>query len=451
MTLSLNPIYNLKAVLVETGIKPDVLRAWERRYGLPMPQRTAGGHRLYSEHDIEIIKWLLSRQKDGLSISRAVEMWKENLTKGHDPLADIEQGNGKPGFSTRQDDKSLQVLPSIGIDELRSFWLSACLDFNEYAAEQALTQAFGLYPVELVCIELLQRGISEMGSLWFENRASIQQEHFATALAMRRLDALLSAAPVPNRLKTIMVGCPSNEWHTFIPTLMALFIRRRGYNVIYLGANVPSAHFIEAVEHSRADLVVLAAQQLDTAASLRELAAKIDASGNLVAFGGRIFVRHPDMVRHIPGHYLGGQLNEGIDKIEEILKTRPAPVQAIPTSLEFLKAQKIFIANRSMIESLLNQFFGVKMQETNYYTDANKYLGDNIISALSLGSMAYLDGEIEWLKALLQGLKLPESLLFSYLGAYAEALNLHLAGQIQPITEWFEGYLRIYSTNSAKK
>ncbi len=68
------PIYNLKAVVQETGIKPDTLRAWERRYGLPEPQRTASGHRLYTDRDVATLKWLVARQDDGLTISRAVAL-----------------------------------------------------------------------------------------------------------------------------------------------------------------------------------------------------------------------------------------------------------------------------------------------------------------------------------------------------------------------------------------
>src|SRR3954470_11434673 len=70
------PMYNLKAVVQETGLKPDTLRAWERRYGLPDPQRTESGHRLYSQNDINMLKWLSMRQEEGMSISRAVELWK---------------------------------------------------------------------------------------------------------------------------------------------------------------------------------------------------------------------------------------------------------------------------------------------------------------------------------------------------------------------------------------
>ena len=86
-SISQAPIYNLKAVLKETNLKPDVLRAWERRYELPAPQRTAGGHRLYSAYDIETVKWLRARQAEGLSISRAVDLWRDMVAAGRDPLA----------------------------------------------------------------------------------------------------------------------------------------------------------------------------------------------------------------------------------------------------------------------------------------------------------------------------------------------------------------------------
>ncbi len=76
------PTFNLKAVVRETGLKPDTLRAWERRYGLPEPDRTEGGHRLYSQEDIEILKWLIGRQDEGMSISRAVDQGVERESDG---------------------------------------------------------------------------------------------------------------------------------------------------------------------------------------------------------------------------------------------------------------------------------------------------------------------------------------------------------------------------------
>src|SRR5512135_2675304 len=95
MLLSQTASYNLKAVLQETGIGADTLRAWERRYGLPKPQRTPGGHRLYSQRDIHLIKWLVARQADGLSISRAVKRWNELVEAGEDPLAQAQMRLGQ--------------------------------------------------------------------------------------------------------------------------------------------------------------------------------------------------------------------------------------------------------------------------------------------------------------------------------------------------------------------
>ena len=135
MSISTTPTYNLKVVLKETGIAADTLRAWERRYGLPMPERTPGGHRLYSQHDIETVKWLMAKQEEGLSISRAVDLWNEETASGLDPLA-----------ASRQTDAF--VAPAANLDAARQQWIDACLAFNEPAAEHTLNQAFAMYPVE---------------------------------------------------------------------------------------------------------------------------------------------------------------------------------------------------------------------------------------------------------------------------------------------------------------
>ena len=89
------PTFNMKAVVRETGIRPDTLRAWERRYDLPAPERTEGGHRIYSQRDVDTLKWLMARQEEGLSISHAVELFKRLEAEGQDPL--LASGYGLPG------------------------------------------------------------------------------------------------------------------------------------------------------------------------------------------------------------------------------------------------------------------------------------------------------------------------------------------------------------------
>ena len=213
------PTYNLKVVIQETGIKPDTLRAWERRYGLPYPERSAGGHRLYSQYDIETIKWLMARQEEGLRINRAVKLWCSIQETGQDPL------EAMPAEETKTQLPSTEMLTGSTIDEMREHWLAACLNFNEFAADQILAQAFARYPLETVCVEVLQKGLAEFGELWYSDKANVQQEHFASALAIRRVDALIAAAPPPTRSKRILVACPPDENHIFSPLLITLFFK----------------------------------------------------------------------------------------------------------------------------------------------------------------------------------------------------------------------------------
>ena len=160
------PTYNLKVVTNETGIKPDTLRAWERRYGLPDPGRTQGGHRLYSEYDIETVKWLAQRQKEGLRINRAVALWREIESRGEDPLDAFPQ----PGGATHL--QPLDIQAGETIKEMRSNWISACLAFDESTAEYILAQAFSRYSLETVCLDILREGLSEIGNLWYAGHAN---------------------------------------------------------------------------------------------------------------------------------------------------------------------------------------------------------------------------------------------------------------------------------------
>ena len=75
-------IFNIKAVVKQTGLNPATLRAWERRYGFPNPHRTAGGHRQYSQHDIDTLNWLIARQEEGVSISHAIAVSTNQRTQG---------------------------------------------------------------------------------------------------------------------------------------------------------------------------------------------------------------------------------------------------------------------------------------------------------------------------------------------------------------------------------
>jgi MerR family transcriptional regulator, light-induced transcriptional regulator len=427
--LSKSPSFNLKVVLKETGLAADTLRAWERRYGLPTPQRTEGGHRLYSQYDIETIKWLIKRQAEGLSISRAVDLWNEKLASGADPLAD----SAGQTFATLATFSATDT----NLDSLRAKWIQACMEFNESAAEQVLNQAFSMFPMEVVCTGVLQKGMTEIGSLWYGNEASVQQEHFASALALRRLDALLSATPAPTQNKTVLVGCAPDEWHTFTPLLLSLLLRRRGLNVIYLGANVPADRFAETAKDVKADLVVLVAQQLISAATLQQTALILSGKKIPVAFGGRIFNIHPELTEYIAGHFLGNELNSAIDEIGIILTGKSKKHGLKAASEMHIAAHQAYQSKRTQIELSLKQMLKPLAVSPENIKTGIHFLGENITAALQLGDMSYVTAEVDWLRTLLQSHDTPPQELIHFMESYSNAVNKNINGQGQPISEWF--------------
>lgn len=436
MTISQAPTYNIKVVLNKTGIAADTLRAWERRYGLPVPQRTAGGHRLYSDRDIETIKWLLARQEEGLSISRAVDLWNEQIASGADPLADsVSSGSSSPLAVS-------PPAPDTTIDSLRADWIHACRDFDETAAEQILNQAFSVFPIEAVCTGLIQKGLSEIGELWYENKLSVQQEHFASNLAMRRLDALLSAAPPPTRPETVLVGCPADEWHTFTPLLLSLLLRRRGYRVVYLGANVPSERFNETTRDVKADLIVLVAQQLTSAATLQHAALSLTNKGKTVAFGGRIFNLRPSLTEYIPGHFLGNDIGAAIGEIEKILHSKAKLKQTKTASQVHAVAHQAYASKRSKIEATLKEMLEPLAISPDDINTGIHFLGDHITAALQLGDMGHVSAEIDWLRMLLKSHSTHPEQLVLFMETYARAVDKHINGQGKPIFEWLDSEIR---------
>jgi DNA-binding transcriptional MerR regulator len=432
--ISDTPAYNLKAVLYEANIKADVLRAWERRYGLPKPQRTAGGHRLYSQRDIEMIKWLMARQAEGLSISHAVELWREIEADSRDPLAESRPVSLPPALAP-------VLAPDSNVDTLRHKWLDACMSFNESAAEQVMNQAFSVYPVEMVISEVLQHGISDIGEMWYRGEATVQQEHFTSALAMRRLDTLISATPRPTRLQTVLTAGPPDEWHTFALLMLNVLLRRRGINVVYLGGNVPSDRLGDAIDTVQPNLVVMAAQQLTSAATLQRTALLLRQKGTQLAYGGRVFNCVPALRERIAGHFLGETIELSIHNIEQILYSpRPVPFVAESPSSHLGTVQE-FKEKRGMIESVLIENLRTNRVPVEHLETANLFLGNELTAALELGDAAYLAADMEWIRTLMVQHNVMPERLTPYLMGYGHAVRKVMVNNPAVITNWMDGYI----------
>jgi DNA-binding transcriptional MerR regulator/methylmalonyl-CoA mutase cobalamin-binding subunit len=433
------PTFNLKAVVQETGIKPDTLRAWERRYGLPEPNRSSGGHRLYSQHDIDTLLWLMGRQNEGMTISRAVDLWRSLESEGRDPLR-------VPEYTLT--DRDTPMMQGEEIKVMRKRWVDACFTFDERSAERTMSQAFAVYPVETVCIEILQLGLQNLGEGWYEGKVSVQQEHFASALAMRRLDSMLGASPLPTRPGRILMACPPGEEHVFGQALLQLLLRRRGWETIYLGSNVPLERLETSIEIMRPHLVILAAQRLTTAAALKEMAEVLHQRRITVAFGGRIFTQMSSLRQRIPGHFLGETISVALDRVEDLVPMPPPTPEPTPLDSVYRLALSDFQVNQLHINARVSQLMQSEPVTTLQLASANFNLAQNIISALQLGDTQLLNTDIEWTRGLHNNHKVNSAILPHYLKTYAKASEEYLSKDSQPIMAWFKSIIEYASSGT---
>jgi MerR family transcriptional regulator, light-induced transcriptional regulator len=302
------PVFNTKAVARETSVPADTFRAWERRYGMPRPKRTPGGHRLYSERDIAIIRWLRDRTDEGVNISHAVLLLTNTLNA---PASTMPAGNHEAR--------------AIGhlIDEI----VQALMNFDSTQADQILSEAFSIYPFEQVLLELVQPAMVDIGERWHRGEINVAIEHFATQFVRRKLAGLLSIFEGSAHRATVVVGCAPGELHDLGALLSALFLVRRGWHVIYLGPQVPLFDLLEIVHSLKPTMVCLSASTMETALELIPLARGLIKAHPQVHFGygGRVFNINPELRHSMPGIFLGHDARELVDTAGQLLSGGPLP------------------------------------------------------------------------------------------------------------------------------
>lgn len=294
------PVYNTKAVVQRTGVPADTLRAWERRYGVPRPSRTEGRHRSYSDRDVALISWLREQTDAGLSISQAVALLESDV-----PVT----------FPFLQAQAKVAALA-----DLRRECAAALLGFDSFRADAILSQALSLYPLETVCLELLQPLLIEAGDGWHDGSVSIAQEHAVSAFVRSKVAAFYGGAITNSNRGALLLACGPGERHDIGLLMLALFLSRRGWRVTYLGADVPGDELIRAASQLSPRLVALSASLPETssacAAILGGLAAL--AAAPLVGYGGAAFL-DPASRGALPGHYLGDNALLACSTIERLL------------------------------------------------------------------------------------------------------------------------------------
>jgi DNA-binding transcriptional MerR regulator/methylmalonyl-CoA mutase cobalamin-binding subunit len=307
-----DPVYNMKAVTQHTGIPAATLRAWERRHQVLDPRRTSGNYRLYSERDLAILAWLKTQLDAGLSISRAAAM----LDRLKAEQASRPDRPAESALSARDS----QPDPARSLDYLRGALHRALVAMDEPGANAVMAEASALYPIESVSTGVITPCMVHIGQDWHAGRIGVVAEHFATAFLLGRLLALFGALPA-GRGPLALVGCAPGDRHEMGALLVALFLRRRGRNVRYLGADVPLADLVSAIRDWRPQVVVISVTMPDAALRLEELPRLLASSGVSCrfVFGGRALSPENGPVIGLQGSIFSDDIHAGVAEIERLL------------------------------------------------------------------------------------------------------------------------------------
>jgi DNA-binding transcriptional MerR regulator len=214
------------------GVSPELLRAWEARYGLLRPERTSGGLRLFSQEDERRVQMMRRHLAEGLSAAEAAR------------LAKLESASG------REDPASLV--------ELETALALAVEALDEASAQAALDQLFNDFELQTALSQVILPFLHRLGERWASTDVSVAQEHFASHVVGGRLRGLTRGWGDGVGPRAIL-ACPPGEQHDLGLLCFGLTLREHGWRITYLGADTPVQDIIAVLGELSPSVVVLSA------------------------------------------------------------------------------------------------------------------------------------------------------------------------------------------------
>ena len=241
-------IYTIKYVSKRTGLTPHAIRAWERRYGAVVPQRSAKNRRLYSEDDVYRLQLLKTITDAGHNISQVAQL-------NSDELIDMVQ-------------RDVSVMPQSGRGRHKLLHLASDVNYYQECLSavinldaDGLEQTYDRAAIDLTRTALLRDVIvplfREIGKLWHSGSLKIVNEHMATTVTRTFLLNMLRTTEIPESAPRIVVATTLGQWHDVGALTVALTAAENGWHPIYFGPNLPAEEIATGVKHSNARAVAI--------------------------------------------------------------------------------------------------------------------------------------------------------------------------------------------------
>lgn len=307
LTFPDTPRYNIKAVVQQTHVNISTLRAWEQRYGVPRPNRSQQGHRLYSERDIALIKWLKQCTDDGLAISQAVALLDEMNVSGETEV------QFKPPTPVE-----------TGWPELRTQLLDALLLVDLRQAHVLVNMTCTLYPLDTVVLELFCPILVEIGERWAGGSVCVAEERVVTNFIRQRLLSLIQLHAPFAQGPRLICACAPNEHHEVGLLTFSLLMEQRGWEVVYLGTSISPEGLNEFLMRQAPALVCFSVSLAENLGGMYQICEQVDslkAQQLFLGYSGRLFNQYPDLQQRIPGIFLGNDLLKAVDVADSLGET----------------------------------------------------------------------------------------------------------------------------------
>lgn len=268
------PRHPMGVVTQRTGVSSHTLRAWERRYGVVEPGRTEGGHRLYSDEDVEHLRLLHRLTLGGRQIGQIADRSTEELRSllREDRAAEATAPSPEAPMATSPEEtgeflsRAYDAVESIDSEELSAILRRGALTLS--------TPAF--------LDDLLVPLMSRIGQAWADRELRPAHEHAASAVVLRVAGWLMDNFEPPSEAPCIVISTPAGQRHELGALAAAVTAASEGWRVRYLGADLPADDMALAVADAGAralalSLVFPTADQ-DVVGELRRLRSRVPES-----------------------------------------------------------------------------------------------------------------------------------------------------------------------------
>lgn len=295
--------YPIRTVAKLTGLTPDLIRAWERRYGVVEPVRGPRGARLYGEADVDRLRVLARVVGNGRSIGDVAHLPPEQLER-------IVEVGSAAGVVAEEPVAASSAAPSVEA-------LLAAVDATDMAAlERGLSGALLALGAPRFAREVAIPLLDAVGAAWAQGRLSIGQEHLVSNAMRNLLGALARSGRAPSAPSILLAG-PAGERHEFGLLMVAVLAADRGLGTYVLGVDVPAADIADTARKLRVGAVGLSlvaeGNRVASARALVDLEAGLPEGIEIWVGGGDA---HNVLAMVPPGR---AQLVQSIDQLDRHL------------------------------------------------------------------------------------------------------------------------------------